>query len=818
MKGEAFIGEGRRRFAWARLCAILCVPVAAVLGDDAAAWTRVGERYVLEQKDSPWKAAWIDAGPGISPESVGRVFYLRKTFATDDPSSFRRVRVSADSKYKLWVNGIPAARGPARFDPLHQQYDTLDISALIHPGTNVIAAEVVYWKGDGPATGSPYFQVSAHPGFLFESPQVCSDSTWKAMVSPAHASAPAECTQRVTSGNWLERVDGRSLFPNWETVDYDDRDWQPARSLHPVEPWGAGNHETPWNVLPRTIPPPEEKEPEEAEPVQAGVLVNPGDHPPFGFDVTADQEVPRFPVSIPADGKVHYVVVDAGREVTAFPRLELEGGEGAEIELTYAEAPSLKGRKGRRDELGEMRIEGYNDTYVTREGRQHYEPFTHRTFWYVRIAVKASKPLTLLGLNYRWTGYPFAERGAFSCSDETLNEIWRTGRYTARLCAHETYEDCPYYEQLQYVGDARLQALVGYYAFGDARLAANALRQLNASRLPEGLTQSRYPCRQQQVIPGFSLYWVLMLDDYLLYTGDTTLVRECAGGIHSVLWYFENLVSENGCLKNIPYWNFHDWAFPDRGIPVAKSENCILTTMLYKGALDAGARLLSALGETEDAARFSTKSSAVAAALNRHAWSETDGLYSDRIGSTDFSKHVNAAAILFDVADPEKRQRIAKRLFSDPGLRDTSLFFAGYLHQAAMKSGQGGRVLTDMNRWKGMLATGTSTWWEVPENSRSDCHAWSATPTSTLMQLVLGVRPVEPGFKRVEIRPFPGGLEWARGTVPTPRGDLLVSWKNRSGLELEVEIPPGTEADVIFPNEKKQTLGAGRHVIHESKK
>ncbi len=802
------------RMMLACLSAILCAPGSIVLGDDMMEWTHVADRYVLEKNDNPWKAKWIDAGSEISPEETGRVFYLRKTFVTDDPAAFRRAYVSADGKYKLWVNGVPAGRGPARFDPQHQQYDTLDISGLIRPGTNVIAAEVAYWKGGDSLTGGPYFQISAQPGFLFESGSVCSDSTWKTRVSRAHFPPPAGYTQILTSGNWQEKVDGRRLFSGWERADFNDRDWRPARMLYPVEPRGAGKYEAPWNVQAREIPPPEEKRPESTKIIQSGIVVNSCEHAPFGFDVMANKETPVFPVTIPADGKVHYLVVDAGHIVTAFPRLELEGGEGAEVELSYAEAPSLNGCKGERSSLGNMRIEGCNDSYITHDGRQYYEPFLHRTFWYVRIAIKALKPLTVLGLSYRWTGYPFAERGMFLCSDETLNRIWQTGRYTARLCAHETYEDCPYYEQLQYVGDTRLQALIGYYAFGDGRLAKNALRQLNFSRFPEGLVQSRYPCRQTQVIPGFSLYWLLMLDDYYLYTGDLDLVKECTIGIHSVLRFFEGCISARGCLKNIPYWNFHDWAFPNRGVPVAFSEDCILSTMLYKGALDAAVRLMSALGENEDAIRFSLKSAEVKKALNCYAWSDKEGLYVDEIGSKSLSRHVNAAAILFDVADAEKRQRIAKRLFNDHEVRDTSLFFSFYLHQAALELGQGGYILSDMSRWQKMLDMGTSTWWEVPENPRSDCHAWSASPTCTLVQLLLGIRPTEPGFKRVEIKPYTANLKWAKGAVPTPLGDILVSWNKDKEFKLELTIPPGMEGDVLL-NGKKRTIGSGNHVIYE---
>jgi hypothetical protein len=567
--------------------------------------------------------------------------------------------------------------------------------------------------------------------------------------------------------------------------------------------------------VPRAILPLEERAPVVAKVLQSGTVKDPRDTPPYSFEIEPDATRPALPFAVPADGKIHYLIFDAGKLVTAYPRLELEGGEGASLELMYAEAPSLNFKKQRRDALEDRRIEGYNDLYVPRAGRQVYEPFLHRTFWYVRVAVKTPTPLTLHGLTWRWTSYGFPERGGFSCSDPGLNRIWETGWYTARLCAHESYEDCPYYEQLQYVGDTRIQALVTYYASGDARLPANAIRQLNASRLPEGLTYSRYPSHVYQIIPGFSLLWVMMLDDYYLHTGDLALVRECAGGLYSVLRFFENYQTDRGFIARLPYWNFHDWTFPADGEPPASRENCTLSTLLYKGALDAGTRLFAALGDPQEAERFGQRAARVGQAINEFAWSEPEGLYTDGIATRSLSRHVNIDAILFDVASPERQQRIARRLFTDPAVRDTTFYFAHYLHEVAAKLGQQQRILNDLSRWKGMLDLGTSTWWENPGETRSDCHAWSAAPTFELMQEVLGVRPTKPGFALVTIRPFVGRLAWARGTVPTPHGEIQVSWKREPAFEIEVSLPAGVEADVVLPSGAKQRVSAGQHRLND---
>jgi hypothetical protein len=120
-----------------------------------------------------------------------------------------------------------------------------------------------------------------------------------------------------------------------------------------------------------------------------------------------------------------------------------------------------------------------------------------------------------------------------------------------------------------------------------------------------------------------------------------------------------------------------------------------------------------------------------------------------------------------------------------------------------------------MARWKTMLDMGTSTWWETPGRPRSECHAWSAAPTHVLMQQILGVRPTLPGFARVQIRPFTAQLDWAKGTVPTPKGDIQVSWKRLPEFELQVTLPPGIEADIVLPDGEKFQRGPGSHMLRK---
>lgn len=769
---------------------------------------------LLEEKAGGFEGQWIDPGPDLHSDAAGGAFYVRREFTTDNPESFSRVHVSADSQYILYVNGREAARGPAHFDPMHQVYDTLDLSGFVGKGENVVAALVMYWGLE--TNRIPYFQCSARPAFLFDSPELKSDAKWKALISPAHRGGGEEYNRRHGAAFWYEHVDGRALPPGFENKGFDDNAWPKARVLCPAEKWGDHKDTwTPWKLYPRRIPMPELRAAESCAPIQSGTVKGPQKEPLFNFDVVPDAAVPALPAALPADGKTYYVVLDAGRLVNGYVTLDVEGPEGAAVELVYAEAPQLDDEKGRRDALENRRVEGCTDVYVLRGGRQQWSPFLHRTFRFVRVAVRAEKPVTLHGLSFRWTGYPFAEKGRFACSDEKLNRIWRTGWHTQRMCAFDTFQDCPYYERLQYGGDTRIQGLISLYASGDTLLLANAVRQLQASAIPEGLVQSRYPNHVFQVIPGYSLCWIQMLDDYYRHTGDLSLVRESIHTVDAILRFYQRHTTDRGFVANLPYWNFYDWTYEHNGVPDAHWENCTLSTMHYKGCLDIAASLLDALGDVPTAGKWRDESAKVAQTVNALAWDEKEGLYRDGIATATLSQHVNVFAVLFGLADGDRRARIAERLFTDPALRGTTFYFAHYLHEAAARLGRQDYILKDLDRWQKMLDLGTTTWWETPDAPRSECHAWSATPTYRLMETVLGVRPAAPGFEKVEVRPWtPDSLDWAEGVVPTPKGGIAVRWERADGgVTATIEIPEGVTGEFTAPAGETTALKPGKNSV-----
>ncbi len=491
----------------------------------------------------------------------------------------------------------------------------------------------------------------------------------------------------------------------------------------------------------------------------------------------------------PASSDARFTL-DFGRELSGFVRLDVQGPAGAVIEMQYAEHPGAN--------------IGGPDTYVLRKGKQQFETYHYQGFRYLTVTAKdVTKPLTINAINTVFFSYPLEFRGSFKCSDPLLNKIWNVGCHSLRCCLHETYEDCPGYEQLQYWGDARVESLVQMAAFGDARPFARGLRAIAWSRQPDGITYSRYPCWEPQIIPTFSLIWILSLQDYMLWEGDLELVREVWPVADDVLEWFNGHVGADGVLTDVPQWVFIDWS-GDLG-RFDKGASSILNAFYY-GALVTAADLCGEQGNTSKAALYRSRAAALKTAYEKAFWSPALSAYvnSYRDGKqgTSLSQHAQALALLFDLAPVERRRPLVGQMLREDTMQATP-YFMFYVLRALDHTGYYKYAPDQMRRWKSMLDRGATTWLEEWANKRSWCHAWSSAPTYELSTRVLGVRPDAPGFKKAVIEPFTAGLEWAKGTVPTPHGDISVDWWQKgptlyvnysapSAVAVDVRVPAGT--------------------------
>ena len=176
------------------------------------------------------------------------------------------------------------------------------------------------------------------------------------------------------------------------------------------------------------------------------------------------------------------------------------------------------------------------------------------------------------------------------------------------------------------------------------------------------------------------------------------------------------------------------------------------------------------------------------------------------------SQLTNAWAILCGAANASKRTRILRRLTDDPSLCRAGFLGLFHVFRALSKAGAYDKVFDLLAPWRRMLKVGLTTWAETldVETTRSDCHGWSCAPTYELATKILGVQPAAPGFSRVLIRPFPGYLTRAQGSIPTPHGDVQVAWSVQGNrFVLEGQVPSDVPATVILPGGEQAGFAGG---------
>jgi hypothetical protein len=386
--------------------------------------------------------------------------------------------------------------------------------------------------------------------------------------------------------------------------------------------------------------------------------------------------------------------------------------------------------------------------------------------------------------------------------------------------AHETYMDCPYWERLQYIGDTRIQALISYVDFGDDRLARQALDAYSNSRIAEGLTQSRYPCALEQVIPTFSLLWVGMLHDYWLYRPDSGSLAEWVPHTRGVIGWYARHQRPDGLLGIMPWWNFGDWTKDfDFGVPPQEPDGgSTLLSLDFMAALRDAADLEAALGNAQTADDYRLRAQGIGQAVYSRCWDAARGLLADTPAHAHYSEQANAMGVLLDVVPKESQQTVMRALL---GLRpagefsQASLYFRFYVARALDHAGLANLYMDSLGPWRRMLELGLTTWGETADPTRSDDHAWSAHPNYDLLTLVAGIRPASPGFKTVLIAPHPGALTEVSAHMPHPAGDIAVHYKKTgSAWTFDVDLPPGLTG--TFAWEGRTTALAGGHTSVQS--
>jgi len=503
-----------------------------------------------------------------------------------------------------------------------------------------------------------------------------------------------------------------------------------------------------------------------------------------------------------ASGDVE-LLLDFGKEIVGFLEFELEASEGAVLDWNMFEF------------MKDQDIQftgGLNNTvrYVATGGFQTFHSIVRRGFRYALLTIRNIRaPVKIRKVQCLLNTFPVAERGDFLCSDPLLNEIWRMCRYTTRLCMEDTFVDCPAYEQTFWVGDSRGEALINYVAFGERSMPRRCWKLVAQSLRRSPLTESQVPSGWKNVLTAWSLLWVLACDDYYLWSGDKEFLVQVYSAIAEMCRNLEARLNDKGLLE-IEAWNMLDWAPMDTpGSGVVTHQNALMVR-----ALRTTAHIARILDKDGEAQHYIEVANALKHAINEHLWSDEAEGYIDSIHADDqrskvISQQTNAVVLLCECATPDRERTLMSRILDVPKgwVEVGSPFAMFFLFELWAKTGNFNAILDETRkRWGFMLDVGTTTCWETfgtpgaKQFTRSYCHAWSAGPAYFLSLYQLGVRPASAGMKKVLIAPEPVDLKWARGRMPTPHGEVEVSWE-RTGEEfhLSARLPREVSAKVVLP-------------------
>jgi len=513
------------------------------------------------------------------------------------------------------------------------------------------------------------------------------------------------------------------------------------------------------------------------------------------------------------------VVVDLENYYLAFSEMITSGGEESLVRIHWAESlfsdpDHWKFEKGNRGEIEGKYFVGFGDVFLPDGGRQRrFDTLWWQAGRYLEIYVQtAGQPLTIERLLLHETHYPLEMESAFSSSDARFEEVMPILIRAMQMCSNETYFDCPYYEELQYAGDTRLEILTTYIMTRDDRLPKKALRIFDASRLASGLTQSRYPSRVMQIIPPFALWWVMMVSDYAYWRGDPEVTGQLVSGMRQTLAGFQRYIRSDGLLYGPEGWNTLDWVpawEEDAGVPPDGHEGASgLFNWQLVYALALAADLEDRLGENGLGEHYRQRAARLARCAVGAFWDNKRGLLADDVNHKFFSEHTQCMALLSDGLIPgvlgvDRRERVAQGLLSDPSLDRTTIYFSHYLFETLRMLGRIDVLVERMALWFDLPGQGFKTTFEKPEPSRSDCHAWGAHPLFHYFATILGIRPAALGFREVTIMPQLGPLQQASGKMVHPLGgEISVELRQQNGkLSGWVQLPAGITGRLVCNNQ-----------------
>jgi alpha-L-rhamnosidase len=703
-------------------------------------------------------AMWHPSAP-----RSGAVILFRRVLTLPCAMRGLALALSACHRCELLIDGESICRGPSRSDPRRWGVMRVELPRLA-AGRHVLAVRVSH-DGDGAGEsqlGGPGFLVVAglgRLGMLLASPgwrcchdrsvQDCALDGW----GSARRYAPLGAHEEFTA----------ELHPwGWTSSGFDDRAWpEPLRLPPAADAWG--NLALGVQLAPDPLP----------------VLSSGGILPLLAVG-DEDARTRRWAAGtgtlvVPPHAR-RRVVLSRGASGAHWPHLTWSGGRDADLRLRWCEAPQ-DGTvlASPRDRIAGRTLPGHLDRIRPDGGaRRSWTPRWLRSGRMLVLEVRTrAAALRLAPVRLQEASFPFRTRLRLR-ADATWARLLQISDRTLRSCAYDTIWDCPHYEQCQFPGDSRVQAIAHYLLYNDDRLARKSLCDLADSQRPDGLLLCRAPARRPQRIDTFTLQWVLMLDEFRLWRGDVGFIASLLPAARRALDPFLGRLRSDGLVGAGLMAPFVDWSpgFTAGNAPEDEDGGSAIVSLLAAQACQALARLEAAAGWPELAPRWTRTSDALVRSVHRTCLAE--GCLYDTPRRRSRSVHAQVEAIHAGLFTPATGRKALIRALDDDGVAQIGTrYYTWHLGRAWQAVGRSDLALALVEGWRTQMqaVAGLATWPESDGKPRSDCHGWGVYPVLAAASLLLGVRPVEPGMTAIALEPL---ADDGTGSIPTPHGLIRV--------------------------------------------
>ncbi|MBW4888333.1 family 78 glycoside hydrolase catalytic domain [Mucilaginibacter sp. HMF5004] len=746
--------------------------------------------------ESPYSATqYFDTGLFDSQDWAGAKWVKRNTTDKDDYTYYRKTKalpaktikraiayISAVHNYEFYINGKFISKGSVNHYPQYQYYHAFDVTADIHPGERNLIAALTHWYGGGQG------RAPSQRGFIMKTiieyadgskTTISTDSTWKQHQAEYWITGQP---QRGGEGiGFQDKIDSRKAITNWFTAGCDDTAWPTATEIGAplVAPWIN-------NLQP---------------------------------DLTRVIEKEITPLSVTSLGGNKYLV-DLGKIYAGIPVINFSGGNAGDM-------VSMRGGFVLNNDgtMNEKMNQSTNLAYyfILNGNNAVFKPMVYLGMRYLEID-NSPNVLTTVNVKFIMRHFELDEnRSSFTSSNTMLNRVWELMKYSLVAGAQEGFVDTPTREKGSFLGDGWSEAVPAMSVMGDRVMNDRVLNEFMQSQdqyWPDGRLNSVYPnVDGKRDIPDYTQSYLVWVWDYYEQTGNAQFLIDNYTRLKKIADYVDRYKSpKTGLIHNLaggsgPYlYGIIDWPSPMRyGYDMSTEARTVINAYAYIDFSNLS-KIAGVVGNTADSVTYADKAMAIKKAINTQLINSNgvynDGLHADLSPSTHTSQHANMYPMAMGIVPPASRDAVINEIKKQK--MSVGMVTVRYLPLAIGEADQGAHLInlftnTEWDGWAKNITQGaTVTWesWDADKRNDSMSHPWGAVGLLGMEDYILGIKVLKAQHKLIQVKPleFNHALDYAKGTLPTDRGDVSIEWKRGAkSYVMTLTIPANVKAKVYIP-------------------